>query len=57
MPKKKNDTGDFTADLIKQLNKEHGNRIAYNLAYHDSPTHVNRWIKTGSLQLDYDVNR
>ena len=55
MPKKKNDTGDFTADLIKQLNKEHGNRIAYNLAYDDSPTHVNRWIKTGSRQLDYLV--
>ena len=54
MPKK-NETGDFTADLIKQLNKEHGNRIAYNLAYDDSPTHVNRWIKTGSRQLDYLV--
>ena len=54
MPKK-NETGDFTSDLIKQLNKEHGNRIAYNLAYDDSPTHVNRWIKTGSRQLDYLV--
>jgi len=52
---KKNETGDFTSDLIKQLNKEHGNRIAYNLAYDDSPTHVNRWIKTGSRQLDYLV--
>ncbi|OUU15246.1 MAG: hypothetical protein CBB97_24075 [Candidatus Endolissoclinum sp. TMED37] len=55
MPKKKNPAGDFTADLIKSLNKEHGNRIAYNLAYDDSPTHVNRWIKTGSKQLDYLV--
>ena len=50
MPRK-NDTGDFTSDLIKSLNKEHGNRIAYNLAYDDSPTHVNRWIKTGSKQF------
>ena len=54
MPRK-NDTSDFTSDLIKSLNKEHGNRIAYNLAYDDSPTHVNRWIKTGSKQLDYLV--
>ena len=55
MAKKKNPAGDFTAALIKSLNKEHGNRIAYNLAYDDSPTHVNRWIKTGSKQLDYLV--
>jgi recombination protein RecA len=60
MPKKKNkeaskDTADFTSDLIKSLNKEHGNRIAYNLAYDESPTHVNRWIGTGSRQLDYIV--
>tara|TARA_B100000282_G_scaffold168426_1_gene121939 strand:- start:478 stop:1668 length:1191 start_codon:yes stop_codon:yes gene_type:complete len=55
MPRKK-DTSDFTSDLIKSLNKEHGNRIAYNLAYDDSPTHVKRWIKTGSRQLDYLVS-
>ena len=23
---------DFTSDLIKSLNKEHGSRVAYNLA-------------------------
>tara|TARA_A100001015_G_scaffold255095_1_gene296330 strand:+ start:3785 stop:4996 length:1212 start_codon:yes stop_codon:yes gene_type:complete len=59
MPKKKKaqneETSDFTADLIKSLNKEHGNRIAYNLAYDESPTHVNRWISTGSKQLDFLV--
>jgi recombination protein RecA len=44
---------DFTADLIKSLNKEHGSRVAYNLAYDESPTHVNRWIGTGSRLLDY----
>ena len=43
---------DFTADLIKSLNKEHGARIAYNLAVDTSPTHVKRWISTGSKQLD-----
>lgn len=44
---------DFTSDLIKSLNKEHGSRVAYNLAYDESPTHVNRWISTGSKLLDY----
>ena len=43
---------DFTADLIQQLNKECGTRVAYNLSTDDSPTHVNRWIGTGSRQLD-----
>ena len=44
---------DFTKDLIKSLNKDHGSRIAYNLAEDESPTHVNRWISTGSKMLDY----
>ena len=52
---KKTDTSDFTDDLIKSLNKEHGSRVAYNLAYDESPTHVKRWISTGSRQLDYIV--
>ena len=55
MPKKK-ENDDFTSDLIKSLNKEHGSRIAYNLALDDSPTHVKRWIRTGSKQLDYIVS-
>ena len=55
MAKKKKVSDDFTSDLIKSLNKEHGNRIAYNLAFDESPTHVNRWIGTGSKQLDYIV--
>jgi len=46
---------DFTQDLIKSLNKDHGQRVAYNLAVDDSPTHVNRWISTGSRQLDYII--
>jgi protein RecA len=54
MAKQKN-SGDFTLDLIKSLNKEHGTRVAYNLAYDESPTHVKRWIGTGSEQLDYII--
>ena len=56
--KKKNSpaTDDFTNDLIQSLNKEHGSKIAYNLAYDMSPTHVKRWISTGCKQLDYIVS-
>jgi recombination protein RecA len=50
---KENRTDDFTSDLISSLNKELGERVAYNLAYDESPTHVNRWISTGSKLLDY----
>ena len=52
---KKTNQDSFTDDLIKSLNKEHGSKIAYNLAYDESPTHVNRWISTGSRQLDYII--
>jgi len=48
-------SSDFTADLISSLNKEHGSRIAYNLSEDESPTHVKRWISTGSTLLDYIV--
>lgn len=47
---------DFTNDLIQSLNKEHGSKVAYNLAYDVSPTHVKRWISTGCKQLDYVVS-
>lgn len=47
--------GDFTSELISSLNKESGSRIAYNLAEETSPTHVKRWISTGSTLLDYIV--
>ena len=55
MASKKNDPQDFTANLIKSLNKEAGSQVAYNLAYDESPTHVKRWISTGSKQLDYII--
>lgn len=54
--KNKKTTEDFTVDLISALNKEHGSRVAYNLSQDESPTHVKRWISTGSRQLDYIVS-
>ena len=57
MAKKKGEnTEDFTSDLIKSLNKEHGSRVAYNLSQDESPTHVKRWVSTGSAQLDYIIS-
>jgi len=56
MSQGKSNPQDFTSDLIKSLNKEFGTRVAYNLATDDSPTHVRRWIPTGSLLLDYIVS-
>ena len=50
---KNNEIEDFTSDLILSLNKEHGSRVAYNLSQDESPTHVKRWISTGSRLLDY----
>lgn len=44
---------DFAGDLIKQINKEFGNRIAYNLSVDEAPTIVKRWISTGSRQIDF----
>ncbi len=46
---------DFVQDLIKDLNREHQTRVAWNLATDLSPTHVKRWIGTGSTQLDYAI--
>ena len=54
--KNKENLDDFTSDLIKSLNKERGARVAYNLSTDESPTHVNRWISTGSKQLDYIIS-
>jgi len=51
--RKKSKTSDFTSELISSLNKDLGERVAYNLAYDESPTHVRRWIGTGSRLLDY----
>ena len=47
---------DFTSELISSLNKDHGSRIAYNLSVDTSPTHVKRWISSGSKQLDLVIS-
>lgn len=47
---------DFADDLIASLNKEHQSRIAWNLGTDISPTHVKRWIPTGSRLLDYAIS-
>lgn len=47
---------DFSVDLIKDLNKEFGERVAYNLAVDEAPTIVKRWISTGSRLLDYMIS-
>lgn len=49
------DVEDFTVQLIKDLNKQAGSRVAYNLAEMDAPTIVRRWFSTGSVQLDYAI--
>ncbi len=50
--KEETQLNDFTADLIKSLNKERGTRVAYNLSPHESPTHGSRPISTRSKQSD-----
>lgn len=46
------DGDDFASELIKQINKEHGDTVAFNLGDGNAPTEVKRWIPTGSRQLD-----
>lgn len=45
----------FVKDLIKDLNREHQTRVAWNLGTDISPTHVKRWVSTGCIQLDYAI--
>jgi recombination protein RecA len=47
---------DFTQELIKEINRSHNDRIAYNLGMDDPPTEVKRWISTGSRQLDFLIS-
>lgn len=46
---------ELTSSLIKDINKEFGMRVAYNLAETEAPTVVKRWINTGSIQLNYAI--
>lgn len=47
---------DFSTELIKQINKDHNEKIAFNLGFDDAPTLIKRWISTGSKQLDYIIS-
>ena len=47
---------DFAQKLIDELNREHQSRIAWNLGTDISPTHVKRWISSGSRLLDYAIS-
>lgn len=46
---------DLTAALIRDLNREFGMRVAYNLAETEAPTIVKRWLDTGSIQINYAI--
>lgn len=46
---------DLTAALIKDINREFGMRVAYNLGETEAPTVVKRWLDTGSIQLNYAI--
>lgn len=46
---------DITSQLITDLNKEFGQRIAYNLSEDTAPTVVKRWLSTNSVLLDYAI--
>lgn len=46
---------DFTSQFIKDINKEFGSRVAYNLSESEAPTIVKRWLDTGSIQLNYAI--
>lgn len=47
---------DFSEELIRQINKEHNQQIAFNLGNDNAPTNIKRWISTGSKQLDYIIS-
>ncbi|NJL41937.1 MAG: hypothetical protein HC899_38735, partial [Leptolyngbyaceae cyanobacterium SM1_4_3] len=50
------DIDQLSSDLTKQINKEAGDAVAFNLGMeHTAPTEVKRWISTGSRLLDYVI--
>jgi recombination protein RecA len=51
----KSDVDDMMNSLIRDINKEFGTRVAFNLSEMDAPTIVKRWIDTGSIQLNYAI--
>lgn len=47
---------DFASELIKDINKDMGSIVAYNVNTDITPTEIKRWISTGSTLLDYVVS-
>jgi len=54
-PVDKGELDELTSSLIKDINKEFGMRVAYNLGETEAPTTVKRWLDTGSIQLNYAI--
>lgn len=54
-PRQSDEIDELTSQLIKDINKEFGMRVAYNLAESEAPTVVKRWLDTGSIQLNYAI--
>jgi recombination protein RecA len=50
------DIEDISKQLIIDLNKEFGTRVAFNLSDATAPTVIKRWIPTGSKLLDYAIS-
>lgn len=49
------DIDNLSKELIADLNKSFGTRVAYNLSTDVSPTHVKRWIPVSSRLLNYVI--
>jgi recombination protein RecA len=47
------ESDDIAKELIRDINKEFGVRMAYNLSDTTAPTTVKQWISSRSLLLDY----
>jgi len=56
IPSATDNAEDYAAELIKQLNREAGEKVAFNLGDDDAPTTVKRWVSTGSKLLDYVIS-
>lgn len=52
---KSDEIDDITSALIRDINKEFGMRVAYNLGESEAPTVVKRWLDTGSIQMNYAI--
>lgn len=47
---------DYAAELIKQINREAKDQVAWNVGDSAAPTNIKRWVSTGSVLLDYAIS-